>query len=112
MVVPVPENRVIKDPISTIIDLPEGKYIFNMITRNREGNFTRNRGNQHIISLPISRSSNGRYTKSNHRYRIPERIVTGVWDWRVGRKKTPRKICGVSYVDFIISSLYRLLLPY
>ena len=37
VVVPVPENRVIKDPISTIIDLPEGKYIFNMITRSDTG---------------------------------------------------------------------------
>ena len=41
-----------------------------------------------------------------------EIIFSGVWDWRVGRKKTPQKICGVSYVDFIISSLSRLLLPY
>ena len=37
VVVPVPENRVIKDPMSTIIDLPEGKYIFNMITRSDTG---------------------------------------------------------------------------
>ena len=37
VVVPVPENRVIKDPISVIIDLPEGKYIFNMITRSDTG---------------------------------------------------------------------------
>lgn len=35
--VPVPENRVVKDPMSTIINLPEGKYIFNMITRSDTG---------------------------------------------------------------------------
>lgn len=32
--VPVPENRVVKEPMSTIINLPEGKYIFNIITRS------------------------------------------------------------------------------
>lgn len=35
--VPVQENRVVKDPMSTIINLPEGKYIFNMITRSDTG---------------------------------------------------------------------------
>ena len=35
--VPVPENRIIKEPMSTIIELPEGKYIFNMITRSDTG---------------------------------------------------------------------------
>ncbi|WP_294629474.1 DUF4998 domain-containing protein [uncultured Bacteroides sp.] len=37
VVVPVPENRNVKEPLSTIINLPEGKYIFNMITRSDTG---------------------------------------------------------------------------
>lgn len=35
--VPVSENRVVKEPMSTVIELPEGKYIFNMITRSDTG---------------------------------------------------------------------------
>lgn len=35
--IPVTENRVAEDPMSTIIDLPEGKYIFNIITRSDTG---------------------------------------------------------------------------
>lgn len=35
--VPVPADRVVKEPMSTIIELREGKYIFNMITRSDTG---------------------------------------------------------------------------